>query len=339
MNETKASAPRSAAALRPLLVVLFCLFAKAPLQAQDIHFSQIDINPILLNPAYSGFFDGTARFGLVYRNQWSSVSKAFQTVAATAEVSLLRRRYYRDGLNLGIILYNDRAGTLHYGTTAASVILSYYKAIDASNNNFVSLAIEAGPGQAGFNPADIDMEDPSETLETTTANFFTLGTGIAWFYQPHDNFYFKLGMAGRNLNRPNISYLQLDDTYIERKFSAYARAEIRAWPSLSLLPLAVCMLQRNNREVLLGCDVKYYISESTFQQISFSAGLRYRWRDALMVELAAEYNAFLFALTYDANLSRLTPASKSLGAFEIGVVYRLSKNKRIQRKALPCPII
>ena len=309
------------------------------LQAQDIHFSQIDVNPILYNPAYSGFFDGTGRFGLSYRNQWASVSKAFQTAAATAEVSLVRRRYWRDGLSLGLILYSDRAGTLHYGTTAGNVILSYYKALDNRNSNFISVAAEAGIGQAGFNPADIEFEDPTESIENTAANFFSLGTGAAWFCQPNDNWHFKIGLAARNLNRPDISYLTGDDTHIERKFSGYARAECRFWPSVALLPLAAAMLQRNNREILFGCDAKWYLSESSFQQFNISAGLHYRWRDALMVELTAEYNAFLFALSYDANLSKLTPASKSFGAIELGIVYRLIKNKHLQHKAIPCPIM
>ena len=54
-----------------------------------------DLDPLLFNPAYSGFFDATARFGAVYRNQWASVSIPFQTVTATAEMALLRSELQR----------------------------------------------------------------------------------------------------------------------------------------------------------------------------------------------------------------------------------------------------
>lgn len=325
----------------PFARVLLLLWFTSPftLRAQDIHFSQIDVNPILLNPAYSGFFDGTGRAGLCYRNQWSSVSKAFQTVAATFEISLLRRRYERDGLSVGFIISSDRAGTLHYGTTSGNVILSYYRALAGNNNNFISLAVEAGAGQAGFNPADIEMEDPTEPIENSTTGFFTVGAGGAWFYQPNDEFYLKIGVAGRNLNRPSISYTDIDDAFIEPRYSLYTRAEYRMWPNVALLPVAACMFQRNYREILFGGDAKWYLSESSFRQVAFSAGIHYRWRDAATVNLTAEYNAFLFALSYDANLSKLTPASKSIGAFEIGIIYRLAKSRRIHRKAMPCPII
>ena len=308
-------------------------------RSQDIHFSQIDVNPILFNPAYSGFFDGNGRFGLSYRNQWASVSKAFQTVAATAEFSLLRRRYYRDGLSVGIILYNDRAGTLHYGTTAGNLILSYYKALGSNNNSFLSIAAEVGMGQAGFNLDEISMSDPDDDIQNLSASFLSLGTGIAWFYQPNDDFYLKLGFAARNLNQPDISYLNLNDAYIPRKLSGYARAEFRRWGSVSILPLAACMIQQNYREVLFGCDAKWYLSESAGHQVNLSAGLHYRWRDAALAEFIVEYNAFIFALSYDANLSKLTPASHSVGSFELSIVYRMVRNHRVNRKAMPCPII
>lgn len=325
-----------------ILLVAFVLFFNFPfsfLRSQDIHFSQLDVNPILLNPAYSGFFDGNGRFGLAYRNQWATVSKAFQTVAATAELSLLRRRYYRDGFSLGAIMYSDRAGTLHYGTTAGNLILSYYKSLSGSNNNFISVAVEAGVGQAGFSTAEIEMEDATEELAGTSSGFVSLGAGVAWFYQPGDRVYLKLGVAGRNLNRPDISYVDSDSAAIERKVSGYARVEYRAWPDVALLPVAAVVLQRNYTEALVGCDVKWYLSESSDRTVSFSGGINYRWRDAMLVQLTAEYNSFLFALTYDANISKLTPASKSFGAIELGIVYRMANNKRVNRKAMPCPII
>ena len=335
------SLPRKRRIHHPLTALLLLILLSSThllSHSQDIHFSQIDVNPILFNPAYSGFFDGTGRFGLCYRNQWASVSRAFQTIAATAECSLIRRRYYGDGLSAGVILYSDRAGTLNYGTTAGNIILSYYKSIGSSNNNFISLAVETGYGQTGFNISDIEIREP-DNIENTSASFFSLGAGVAWFYQPNDNLYMKFGLAGRNLNQPDISYLGTEDAFIKRKFSGYARAEYRAWQFVSIMPLAACMLQNNYHEILFGCDAKWHISESSSRQVSFAAGIHYRWLDAALVEFLVEYNALLVALSYDANISKLTPASKSIGSFELTLVYRLGHSKRVNRKAMPCPII
>lgn len=307
--------------------------------AQDIHFSQVDVNPILFNPAYSGFFDGTGRFGVVYRNQWASVTSPFQTMAATAEFALKKRRYHRDGFSAGIWAYADKEGTLSYGTNAVNAILSYYRAIGSQNNCFLSLGAEAGYGQSGFQVGGAQMTDPTEVIDNNSVGFPTFGAGIAWFYQPSDFFYVKAGLSGRNLNRPNISYLGFEDAYINPKFNAYFRAEWRAWPDVALLPLMAIQSQKNYTECVVGTDVKYYLSENGSQPTTFSAGLHYRLFDAIYMAFLLEYNAWLFSVLYDANISKLTPASKSVGALELSLVYRLNRQQNIRRKAMPCPII
>lgn len=308
-------------------------------KAQDIHFSQIDVNPILLNPAYSGFFNGAGRVGLVYRNQWANVGDAFQTMALSGEVSLLRRRRQRDGLSLGIWAYRDRAGELRYGTTAATAALSYFLSLDRNGGFFLSGAVELGYGQSGFDPTDASLYDPEESFGNTTSSYPLVGAGLAVFVQPNDDFYLKLGVSGRNLNRPNISYQGHQDVFLERKVNIYGRAEYRAWNSVSLMPVVLWQLQRQYRELVAGCDAKWYISEGGGDMVSASAGIRYRALDAVYLEYTFEYNAFLFCFNYDANLSRLTPASHTVGAFELGMVYRITPNQHVKRKAVPCPII
>ena len=86
----------------------FSIFNSA--KAQDIHFSMLDLDPLLFNPAYSGFFDGVGRFGVIYRNQWASVTTPFQTISATAELSLTRSKRNHNGLSIGAWVSNDRAG-------------------------------------------------------------------------------------------------------------------------------------------------------------------------------------------------------------------------------------
>ena len=181
--------------------------------------------------------------------------------------------------------------------------------------------------------------DPSDDIQSNSATFLTIGAGIAWFYQPNDDFYLKLGLSGRNLNQPDISYLGLSDEKLYRKFNVYARCEYRNGGNLGLLPLATVTVQNKYMEAMVGCDTKYYLSESSDHYVSIGAGLHYRWRDAALVQFSLEYNSFIFALLYDANLSKLTPASRSIGSFEMNIVYRLVRNHRVNRKAMPCPII
>ena len=180
------------------------------------------------------------------------------------------------------------------------------------------------------------MEDASELFDKQRVSYPLLSAGVAWYGQFTGDFHVKVGLSVRNINRPNISYMQLDDAYIEQRYSLFARAEYRAWSSMSLLPVLLVQLQPNYREVVYGADVKWYIEEGMRQQVSLRAGLACRHGDAIIANVMMEYNAFLFHFCYDANVSQLSSASRYIGAFEGGIVYRLAPTGR--PKKIKCPV-
>ena len=320
--------------------VLFFLFPFSfflSASGQDIHFSMMDLDPLLFNPAYAGFFDGTGRFGAVYRNQWASVSTPFQTLTATAEFNLMRSTRNRNGVNGSLWISGDRAGTLGYGSTVASAIASYFQAI-GNGDNLLSAGLEVGYGQTGFSTEGIDMTDGTESFRRTHASYPTLGAGAAWFCQWSETFYTKTGFSMRNINEPDISYLGITDSRLARKWNLYTRAEWRCWPQCSLLPVVGFQHQGQFSELVYGCDVRWYVNERPRDYLAFDAGLLARHADAAAISLAVLYREWTFAFCYDANISRLAEASHTLGAFEIGILYMVTKKDK-KRSALPCPII
>ena len=320
------------------IAFLFPLSAFHSTQAQDQHFSMLDLDPMLFNPAYSGFFDGSGRFGVVYRNQWATVTNPFQTVTASAEWALMRSNRTMNGLNAGLWLSADREGTLHYGTTSAAAVLSYFQSLDLHGSNIVSAAIELGGGQVGFTTEDIDMSDGSEQFNRTHAFYPALGAGVAWFHQVSDALYTKVGISARNLNEPDISYLGMNDTRLSRRYNAYVRAEWRMAGQWSLLPVAGYQRQGAFNELVYGCDVRCYVRESSRDYLVLSGGVMGRHRDAMALNFAVLWHEWTFAFSYDANLSQLAAASHTIGAFELGVIYMIAK-KDTRHRALPCPII
>ena len=298
----------------------------------------LDLDPMLFNPAYSGFFDGTGRFGVVYRNQWATVSKPFQTLSATAEFSLMRSNRTMNGLSAGVCISTDHEGTLSYGSTSAVLVMSYFQSLDRNGNNILSAAVEAGGGQIGFSTEGIEMDDPSEQFGRTRASYPTLGAGVAWFWQVNDVLYTKAGVAMRNINEPDISYLGVSDVRLARRLTAYARAEWRAAPQWGVLPVLGFQQQGNFRGLVYGCDARWYLRGSQRDYLAFSAGLLGRLGDAMAVNMAVLWRDWIFAFSYDANLSKLAAASHTIGAFELGVVYMIRK-KDHRTSALPCPIL
>lgn len=303
--------------------------------AQDIHFSQVDADPVLLNPAYSGFYEGLGRFGVVYRNQWASVSVPFSTLAASGEMAVWRGGGRR-GLSVGGTLFADKAGTLNYGTVSGHLSTAYYQALNRSGSSVLSVGVEVGWAQSGFDPSQAEMEEAGEGFEVRKVHYPLLAAGLAWYWQPTPDFHLKAGLSLRNLNRPNISYMKLDETYLARRYSLFARAEYRRWQSISLLPVLMSQVQGKHREVVFGGDVKWYIEEGGSREVSLRAGVAMRAADALIANLMLEYNSLLFTFSYDANISGLAVASGGMGAFEAGLVYRLAKGNK-KTKALKCP--
>ncbi len=317
------------------LAILLLLTALATARAQDIHFSQVDANPLLLNPAYAGFYDGAGRFGVIYRNQWASVSTPFQTFAITGEMALWRNNTATQGFSIGASVFSDHAGTLHYGTTSAHLSFAYYLALNRQRNNFISLGLEGGYAQSGFDPTLAVMDDPNELFLTQQVSYPLLAAGAAWYYQPSSDLHTKVGLSIRNINQPNITYLGADNTRLLRRYSLFARAEYRHWQTWSLMPVVLFQMQGEYRELVYGADIKWYLVENGHHQFSLRAGLAYRQADALIANLLIEYDAFLFNFCYDANISGLAAASRTIGAFELGIVYRLSKGSK-KTKALKC---
>lgn len=322
--------------MKRLIAIIALLGGLIGLRGQDIHFSQVDADPMLLNPAYAGFFDGLGRFGMIYRNQWATISAPFQTTGVTGEISIWRSNNHRSGVSIGGTFFSDHAGTLHYGTTSGHLSAAFFTSISKYGNNFLSVGVDGGYAQSGFNPNEANMEDPTEIFDVQKVSYPLLCLGLAWYYQPTGDLHTKVGFSVRNLNRPNISYSGLGNTFLMPRYSLFARLEWRNWESLSLMPIVLFQAQGEYRELLYGADLKWYLAEGGQSQMSLRAGLAMRQGDALIANLMIEYNAWVFTFCYDANISDLIAASGGVGALEVGMVYRLSKGNRKTMK-IKCP--
>ena len=62
--------------MKRLIVILIFYFHSSSLLAQDVSFSQIDLNMMYMNPAFAGF-DNNNRILMLRRNQWNGISREF----------------------------------------------------------------------------------------------------------------------------------------------------------------------------------------------------------------------------------------------------------------------
>src|ERR1700750_1568412 len=89
----------------------------------DPHFSQYYAYPLWLNPALTGVMNGEARVNANIRDQYATVSNAYQTAAVSADFRPT------DKLGLGINILDESAGSAGYNYLTAYGSMGYGFAI------------------------------------------------------------------------------------------------------------------------------------------------------------------------------------------------------------------
>lgn len=320
-------------------LALAFLWVSATVSAQDVHFSQLDFNPLLINASSAGFMSGGARLGAAYRTQWASVSRPYRTFAFTADAQIWHDRYRRNGLGVGAVIYRDKAGTLDYGTTSATAMVAYNRALDWQGVHHLSVGISLGWNLLGYDAAEATLYDESELLVEHQLRYPTVGCGMTWFCEPDDRWWLRVGVSAHNLNRPSLSRLVETEDRLETRLLALVRMGWRLGDRWELSPVLLAQRQYGNSELCYGADVRRSFGADDYRRFVLGAGAAVRHWDAVVFSVTAEYNALQFIFCYDANTSSLAEASSGYGAVELGVLYRFVKPQKPRRKALPCPIM
>src|SRR5580765_3391069 len=94
-----------------IVIVIFLVMPQVI--AQDLHFSQFFNNPLLTNPANTGFIpDADYRLGASYRNQYSNIMAVpYKTMSIFGDAQAFRNRIETGWLGLGGVILHDVAGT------------------------------------------------------------------------------------------------------------------------------------------------------------------------------------------------------------------------------------
>ena len=94
-----------------LLIIAILVLQDA--DAQDLHFSQFFNNPLLTNPANTGFIpDADYRLGASYRNQYSNIMAVpYKTMSIFGDAQVFRNKLETGWLGLGGVILHDVAGS------------------------------------------------------------------------------------------------------------------------------------------------------------------------------------------------------------------------------------
>ncbi len=330
------------------IILFFFIFINT--YGQDIHFTQFNSSPLNLNPATTGFFDGTHRFCINNRTQWRSVTVPYSTISASVDTKILQRKLEQDMFGIGLLINKDKAGDLEFGTTQINFSISYIKLLGKYKKKFISFAVQPGIAQRTidydklafdnqFNGFFYDPELPyNEQLGINNFMFFDLTAGVYWNYQYKEDVNLNGGISFFHLNSPKQSLLDNHNITLNQRITIYGNIYINTNDKINILPGILIMKQGTYKEIAFGSVFKFIKNKESYNYTALNLGIFFRTKDAANLILGLDYLKFNFGVSYDINYSKLKTASKSKGGLELSVIYRVNKVKQAKIRAVPCPI-
>ncbi len=337
------------------LAVAFALSAPFAI-AQDIHFTQFDMAPLVINPAFTGMFDGRVRAAAIYRRQWASVTVPYVTFGASVDLPLVIERN-GDYLAAGLQLYKDQAGDGNLSNFTGMLSLAYHKYFGQTEHGGSDLAVGL---QGGYAQKSIDLSKlyfGDEFVNGTfvqgksqeymlglgnSVNYYLVNAGVSFSQSASEKFGYTIGVAANNINQPNdaIEKKQNSQTGLDMRFTGEIGANWRAGERFSLRPAVLYQSQATANEIIVGNEFHYEVNNNpgfdNFSTAVFLGGW-YRTGDATMITAGVEFKGFRVGVAYDYNISTLNASSNGNGGIEIAIRYIAPNPLRFANKrTIPC---
>ncbi len=342
--------------MRKIYTIVFAVLASISLSAQDYHYSQFFNAPMILNPALTGFTNGTYRIGINYRNQWFSAAGAnfgatqYMTTAIGGDVPIPIKG---DILGVGLFLANDQSGGNTFSQIQVCASVAYIKTLGKKKNHRLSVGFQLGGTSYSVNTSNFQFPSQfqdnvfnsslsnNETYSKTHIGFFNLNAGLLWSGKFSD----VVGMyAGGSLFNLAMSK---EDILAGQSLNQYLRYNIHGGfdftlaKKFHLLPALMFMSQSTVNELNVGLGFGIDFSPGTtltlgvYDRINtLSSGAN---NDGVIPYIGIEFKGFKLGLSYDATTSSLKSAGSGVGAFEISLSYTGKRKEYDYKNAMICP--
>ncbi len=321
--------------IRNLLYLVLCQLAIGlSVGAQDLHFSQWFNEPLLTNPANTGFIpDADYRLGANYRNQWSSVmSQPYKTMSIWGDAQVFRGRIQSGWLGLGGAILHDVAGASSLSTTEVYGSVAYHQMLGYSS--LLSIGFNTGWVNKRINNSNLKFPDQfdgkffdtnvptSVTIDQPNVNYFDMQVGMNYAYFPNEKTYVNAGFSVQHINQARESFFNTDpvgyNNRIQPRFIGFLNGSFKTSDMVIVNPMAYYTQQADAHELVAGFNVQYNLSGDGDQQVI--GGLYYRPSDAVIPMVGFIYKSIRLMFTYDVTTSSLKQYNNGNGAWEFAVI-------------------
>jgi type IX secretion system PorP/SprF family membrane protein len=316
-----------------LSLFFFCVVGAA--EGQDPHFTQYYATPQLINPAYTGVFNGNLRIGTTYRQQWSSLGAPFNTMAVGLDGKVFNDEvYHQNPFNIGVVFQSDKTlkGALSSNNLTATA--AYHVPLNREGTQSLGIGLSGMYGQRNFNFTNLaaasqfasggfDLSLPSgEVTFEKMKPYLSLGAGILYCNtNEEEGSFFEIGGSAYHLNRPLQNILYQGTAVIPMRVSAHVYLQRYIGEDLLLDARLLYQIQTES-DYLLGGAALTKLLQSDPDGSLIGLGCWYRTGDAIAPNVFAEFNSIRFGFTYDIQVNDIRKGSLPASTMEFSLQYR-----------------
>ncbi len=315
------------------------------LQSQDLHNTLFYMNPLHINPAFAGAYEGTYRIGGIYRDQARTVvTNAYSTPSlyVDAPVVMIGKRHW---IGVGLLMFRDQAGDGKLRTTAGQLTGAFHLSLDKKGKNTLTLGAQWGRVQrqiknrfglefADFlqqkqdgiaNPASADNVlggtggTPSPKNDPEKA-FTDINAGLLFKSRVKKGLDYNLGFSVRHIATKSTDYnFGSSSIKLPLRLTAHAQVNAALNEKWSLSPELYYSSINPASQFQIHGWTGYLLKPE--KNIKLNFGLGYRITDAGQILAGLDYGSLKAAIAYDLTLSKLSSTNNYQGGFEIAVYY------------------
>lgn len=317
------------------------LISMGSLYAQDIHFTQTQYFPLVLNPAMVGA-NYALSGNLIYRNQWKAVASPYNTFGLSVD-GRIKKSPKGHFFAAGIKFFNDNSGDLSLRTNDVTLNGAYHLRVQQGQHlgigiyaGIIQKSINMNNGKWGTQYDGWQYNPAIPSGEVSNGNSFVVpdaGLGFTYSYDKNEGMYnrggsnlkFNIGFSAFHVNMPSYTFLKDSKDKMPIRYVIFGNGDIGIGKSsFAVSPLVVYQIQGPSQELLSGLYGKYFFAKQQGSSGgSVAIGSIYRNKDAVTTNIVLEYDSYTIGFSYDINISQLKTVSRGKGAMEIFIRYIL----------------
>lgn len=325
--------------------------------SQDLHFSQYNQTPSLVNPALTGA-SHTLRASVIYKDQWRGVTVPYKTFGASFEMKFKtsnwekadqnKTKAYKKSISRlagGLSFYSDKAGDGNMGTSQVNLSLASFVPLNVKNS--LSVGFQASVVQRTIDFSKLTFPDQyngtgydpninsGENAASQNFVYPDFAGGVNWSYGysekasvvANNAFKSNVGVSMYHINEPKQKFLTGSNEKLSRKYILHGDFLMGIKnTNVVLAPSYLLQIQGTSKEMILGMMCKYYFKEDSkytgiIKRSAFGLGAAYRNSDALILSALIESGQYAIGFSYDVNTSKLSTASSGRGGPEIFIRF------------------